>query len=161
MTFGLVVAAIAAGYHWKANHLPYSGLTDAVGAGGLPKILGTLLFGFGLLLALRAGLVILAARRASMATSSVENAEPFFELRGVALLGLAAVYVLIAPLIGYLPAILLLLVAVAVLAGAKLNLRSVLTGGLMALTLAFIFIWLVGTQQPEGPFGPLLRSWGV
>ena len=160
LIFGLIVAAIAVAYHWQASHLPYSGLTDAVGAGGLPKILGGVLGGLGLLLALRSGLALLAARKAA-APLPPDAEGTFLERRGLALLAIGAGYVLIAPVIGYLPTIFLLLVAAAILAGATVSLRTVLTGAMMSLVLAVVFIWLIGTEQPEGPFGPLLRSWGI
>jgi hypothetical protein len=159
LIFGLVIAAVALAYCWRADNLPVSGLSDAVGAGGLPKILGGFLFALGILLAARASYSIKITRRVTADASPQQEA--FIEWRGVALLAISCSYILIAPVIGYMPAIFFLVIGTALTAGAPLNIRTALTAAGIALALAVLFVIVIGTEQPEGPFGPLLRSLGT
>lgn len=137
--------ALAAGYFALADTIPISLLSDAVGADGLPKLLAIAL---ALLAALLAARALIA--RAPAGVAFREHVRPF----GIAALGFA--YVALAPLLGYVGALALLLAAAAAYFGAraKLTIAATAIGGAIALWL--VFARLLGVSMPAGALGRLL-----
>ena len=148
--FGIAITALAGSYSYGATKIPTSMLSDSVGAGGLPFELGVFVAGLGVLLAVKSAIIVFAARRP---LDDVDDSiAPGAHLKGLALLVIGVAYVLLAPIIGYLFALLALIGSTALLAGARLGWRFFLICLSMAATLTLIFVTVMGTLQPEGWF---------
>lgn len=137
---GLVLAAF---YYRVADALPVSLLSDEIGADGVPKSLAVGLALCSLLLVGRAVLL----RRAS---SGGEAPSILDHARSLGVVGLGAVYAVIAPVLGYAPALALLLAAVALYFGAGLSLRLVLVSALGAVLFWALFVKMLGVAMPSG-----------
>lgn len=151
---GIAVLAIAGAYYWAIGGIAESTLSDEVGASGLPRILAVVLAGLGLVLTARA---LIAARLAPApspaAETPAEDGEATAPLpRALGFLAFGAAYVGLAPVIGYLPAVALLIAGVALYEGAPRNWRTlaIAVGG--ALLYWAIFVRLLGVRQPSGWF---------
>src|SRR5262245_8131600 len=136
--------AFAAVYAALAGRIPTSLLSDAVGAGGLPRI-------FALLLAL---LALALAGRATLASEPAgtrwrEHLRPF----GIVALG--AAYIALAPLAGYVVALALLIAAAIAYFGAraKLMIAANALGG--AILLWLVFAKMLGISVPAGAWARL------
>jgi putative tricarboxylic transport membrane protein len=142
IALGLVAAMLALGYWLEADVIQDSLLSDAIGAGGVPKTLAVILGGAGLLLALRG--VMARGRRATD-----EGAEPAHG-RALGLLGLLVGYALLVPLLGYPVTLGIFAVAVAAYAGARPG-PAMLGFGLGVAVLFWVgFVKLLGVSFPVG-----------
>jgi putative tricarboxylic transport membrane protein len=144
--FGL---ALAAAYYALAGALPVSLLSDEIGADGVPK---SLAIGLALCSLLLIGRAALARRTSPSAkeTSAVEH------LRSLGIVALGALYIAIAPLIGYVPALALLLVAATMYFGAAFNLRLVLISVVGAALFWAMFVKMLSVAMPSGTLIRLL-----
>jgi putative tricarboxylic transport membrane protein len=146
--FFLGVAAIALSGAWLyvASGIQESMLSDATGPGGIPRVLGYVMAALGLLLCLRS--VSFAAQAPGPTAVELEAAaeddtpagwknNP--HIKALALLGILAAYVVLAPYLGYMVATAVLLGAVAAYGGAPINRNMLLicAGGGIALWLSF------------------------
>ncbi|MCP4564542.1 MAG: tripartite tricarboxylate transporter TctB family protein [Bosea sp.] len=153
---GIVVLAIAGLYYVALGGIAESTLADEVGATGLPRILAFALAGLGLILTMRAVL----AGAFSPAPKAVVTAPPADDdedepaplPRALGFLAFGAAYVALVPILGYLPAIALLIGAVALYEGAPRNWRTVAVALGGALVYWAIFVKLLGVRQPTGWF---------
>ncbi len=148
---GGVVLAVAGVYYLGARQILHSSLEDGVGADGLPLILTVLLASLGVMLILRTLLFPSPSRARSAPADGGEYQAPF--PRALGFLAIAVGYALIAPIIGYLPAVALLIAAVAMYEGGmrpSWRLAIIAVGGAMAFWL--LFVWLLGVRQPAGMF---------
>ncbi len=146
---GGVILAVAGAYYLGTRQILHSRLEDGVGADGLPLILSVLLAGLGVLLILRS----LLAPRANAGGGAGETGEYQAPLpRALGLLAIAAGYALIAPLIGYLPAIALLIAAIAVYEGIRPSWPLAITALGGAVGFWLLFVWLLGVEQPSSMF---------
>lgn len=150
---GIAVLAIAVLYYWATAGIAESTLSDEVGASGLPRILAITLTGLGLILtlrAIRAGALIPAGKPEM---GPADDDEPRSTLpRALGLLAFGAAYVVLVPVIGYLPAVALLIASVALYEGAPRNWRTVAIALCGALLYWAIFVRLLGVRQPTGWF---------
>ena len=74
-----------------------------------------------------------------------------FQLRRAAgVLAIGVGYVLVAPFAGYVPAIALVIVALAAYQGASLDAKLLLTALAGAVFLWFVFVYLLHIRQPAG-----------
>lgn len=152
---GVAVLTVAGLYYWAAGGIAESSLSDDVGASGLPRILALALTGLGVALTLRAvyaGALAPVARPAAPPVND-PDAEPISPLaRALGLLAFGIAYVVLAPVIGYLPAVALLIGSVALYEGAPRNWKTaaIALGG--ALAYWAIFVRLLGVRQPAGWF---------
>lgn len=153
---GLAVLAVAGLYYWAIGDIAESTLSDEVGATGLPRILALLLTGLGLILtgrAVLAGALSPAGPAAKAPPAAEDDADPVAPLaRALGFLAFGAAYVGLVPIIGYLPAIALLIGAVALYEGAPRDWKTlaIALGG--ALAYWAIFVKLLGVHQPAGLF---------
>ncbi len=151
---GIAVLAIAGIYYWAIGDIAESTLSDDVGAGGLPRILAIVLAGLGVVLSLRAihaGALMPAGK--PVVVPATADDEPLARLpRALGLLGFGAAYVVLAPLIGYLLAVTLLIGAVALYEGAPRNWRTVAIALCGAVFYWAVFVKLLGVRQPSGWF---------
>ena len=128
--------SIAAAYWIAADALPASFLSDAVGAGGIPKALASLLAFFSILIGIR------GLRRDSGVPETRNHARALV----IALLGFA--YLLLVPFIGFLVGIALLASGAALHYGAPRRPGVALFGVGTALVLWLVFGVLLGIALP-------------
>lgn len=147
---GGVVLAVAGFYYLGTRQILHSSLEDAVGADGLPLILSAVLAGLGVLLILRS-LLTLRGKPAGK-IPAVDGEQRASLPRALGLLAIAAGYALIAPVIGYMPAIALLIVAVAIYEGIRPSWALAITAVGGAVGFWLFFVWLLGVEQPRSIF---------
>jgi putative tricarboxylic transport membrane protein len=140
---GVALVVVAGVYYWASTAIQSSTLEDEFGPSGLPVILAALLGVVGAAVAVR-GLVF------APPDSSFEGDEGPQLMRAVGLLGIGFAYVLVVPYLGFVLAIALLIVTVALYEGLKLSWRvpAVALGG--AVFLWLLFVKLLGVPQPSG-----------
>lgn len=140
--------AAAAAYWLAADLLPVSLLSDEVGADGVPKALAVAL---GLL-----SLGVLARGLARRSVAAGEGAGPGPHLWAAAALGLAALYALAAPWLGYVLALGLLIAATAILFGMRPHPRMALVAAGGAIFFWGLFAKFLGISMPAGLWPRLL-----
>ncbi len=153
MALGLIVMAVAGLYIRSALAIPVSFLGDAIGAGGVPLVLGWLMALSG------AGLFIhaLVARRAVAADGSPEDerggafADPRHAvIKAAGLILIAAVFLFALRPLGYVPAVALLLAALLAYQGVRLRPLQLLVAIGGALALWALFDLGLGIDLPDG-----------
>ena len=140
---GVGAIALAAAYLVAARAIPDSVLADAVGAAGVPKVVGWATVAVGALLCLR-------SVRFEVAQRPAKPVDWRPHLLALGLLGLLVAYVALAPLLGYPLSIALLTGTVAWYAGAPMGWRlcaiSLASGAMFWLLFAAVF----GLSMPSG-----------
>ena len=136
--------ALAVGYFALAGRIRTSLLSDAVGADGLPKLLAIAL----------GALALMAAARAKLARG--DGLRFADHLRPLAIAAIGFAYVALAPLLGYVPALALLIAAAIVHFGARAKAMIAANAIVGALALWLIFARLLGIAMPAGPWARLL-----
>jgi putative tricarboxylic transport membrane protein len=153
---GLFALVLAGVYLNEATKIQVSALGDAVGSAGFPLVLGSLLAGTALVLLLQA---VLRGRRASAeglltVGGDAERPGSAFK-RAAGLTAIAAAFIAMLPLVGYVVAVALMLAAVVLYQGLPFSRRTVLVAGGGALVLYGLFGLLLGIPVPRGPWGLL------
>lgn len=144
---GGVILLIAAGaYYWVTLQIPDSSLADEVGAQGLPRILAFVLAALALLIIVR-GLVLARQHRPAVPVDADEE-ETASPRRAIGFLVIAAGYVIVAPLIGFGPALALLIAAVAMYEGMRPSWRMGAVAVCGAVAFWLLFVGLLGVEQP-------------
>ena len=143
---GIVLLVVAVAYYWATLQIPESSLSDEVGAQGLPRILGVLLAGLALLILIRG---ILMSRKRLVAEVDAGEDPDASPRRALGFLAIAAGYVIVSPLVGYGPALALLIAAVAVYEGAKPSWRTAVIAIGGAVVFWLLFVQLLGVEQPS------------
>jgi len=155
---GVVVLVIAGLYYWAIGDIAESSLSDDVGATGLPRILAYILAGFGLILAARAVMAGALsptpqpAAKAPAPAPSEDEDETSTLRRALGFLAFGIAYVVLVPIIGYLPAIALLIGSVTLYEGAPRNWKTLVIAVGGALLYWGIFVKILGVHQPSGWF---------
>lgn len=152
VTVGLSALAIAGLYALFTRDIAQSFLADSVGATGLPKAYAAALALLGVVLVLNAW----RARHESGETTDGEALPLTRHLRAVGVLLPGAAYLLLIASVGYGVAIFLLILGVALYAGARLEFRLLAVSGVGALALWIIFVVLFSIPLPSGS---LWQSW--
>jgi len=161
---GFVFLAFAVVYWIAADGIRSSPLDGPVTAAGLPKSLAYALGGLALLLILRSLAVKWMAagtRPPPAAAEPGEEAGPsnFREhLRAAGMLGLGIGYLLVVPYLGYTLAIVGLLLATAIYAGARFGLKTAAIAGAGGLFFYLLFVQFLHIPLPPGLWPGLLRS---
>jgi hypothetical protein len=148
---GGALLAIAAAYYTSSLSILDVGLIDdsGVGARGLPSVLSALLA----LVAL--GIIVRGVTRKAPNAAPDEEKEPeAAPPRALGLLLIGILYIPAASFLGYVPALFLLLCAVALYEGAKLGWRvfAIAAGGTVFFWLLFVIF--LGVAQPAGSLLP-------
>jgi putative tricarboxylic transport membrane protein len=156
--FYLGVGAIALAIAWLyvASGIEESMLSDATGAGGIPRVLGYLMAALGVLLCVRS--VSFSAPAAGAASAVRETAPEKLaasswpqneHVQALILLGILAGYVVLAPYLGYLLATAVLLGVTAAYGGTPVNRNLVLVslGGGIVLWLSFAWALNIPMQS--------------
>lgn len=144
---GLVALAIAGVYYAGATQIPESLLADAVGADGIPRMLG---IGMGLV---GAAMVLRGLLRpaAAAAKEGDDDAVPLRHyVRAAVLLAVLVLYLVAIPYLGYPISVALLIAAVAWFAGARADATLAVTAVAGAGVFWFMFHWLLGIPMPAG-----------
>ncbi len=152
---GVAVLAIAGLYYWATGDIAESTLSDEVGASGLPRILAFALAGLGLILTARAvmaGALSPAHEPAAKSPAPETDDETSTLPRALGFLAFGVAYVCLVSFIGYLPAIALLIGAVALYEGAPRNWKTLVIAAGGALLYWGIFVKILGVHQPSGLF---------
>jgi hypothetical protein len=150
---GLGAVVLSGVYLYVASGIEESMLSDATGAGGVPRVLGWMMAALGVLLCLRSVSFTAPAPAASAAPSgeAAVAASPWTlnpHVQALVLLGILVAYVALAPYLGYMVATALLLAAVAAYGGAPIgrNLLLISAAGGIALWLSFAWALSIPMQ---------------
>lgn len=162
---GLAAVVIGGIYLWMAFGLQASALADAVGPAGLPRILGAIMIGLGLILCVQA---LFAGSRSSAAagvpstqaggdaeTDEADSDEAGgFALAGVVraggLLAIGIGYLLIIRTVGYIIAVGALIIVATLYGGAKLSWRVFAIGIAGAVVYWILFVEILRIPLPAG-----------
>jgi putative tricarboxylic transport membrane protein len=140
---GVAGLALAAAVYVLADELPRSLLSDPTGADGLPKLLAYLLGALSLAL-------IVGARRRAPAALPEQGDGLGKHLRSAGMLGLGVLYLIAVPWLGYLPAIFVFILAVAIYAGTRPGWQPIAISAVGAVALWFTFVKLFAIPMPAG-----------
>lgn len=142
----LILLGIAVAYYVTSTDIQDSALSDAVGPRGLPNVLTVALVGIALLIAMRS---LLAAPAAQVSSEPEKDAVAPW-LRSAGFLAMTALYIPFAEVLGYWPALFLLLIAVPLYEGIRPGWRlfAVAAGG--ATFFYVLFDLVLGVRQPPG-----------
>ena len=151
---GLAALALAGVYVFFAFGIPRSFLADPVGAAGLPELYAVALALLALLLVARS--LTSRATVRETAEASADRMTASQHLRAVGLLLPGAAYLLLISSLGYFAAIFLLILGVALYAGAKPGLRLISISVLGAISMWVIFDRLFNIPLPTGSLWPIL-----
>lgn len=143
---GLGAMALAAGYLYAASGIEESMLSDATGAGGVPRALGWLMAALGLLLCLRS-VSLNREQKAAARDAPPERAKTHPHLQALGLLAILAGYVVVAPYLGYAIAMGVLVAAVAAYAGAAIDRNMLLVAAAAGLGFWLVFAKLLGISM--------------
>lgn len=141
---GLVAVVLAVGYHRVATRIPQSLLADAVGADGLPRVLGWAMGILGVLLCVRS----LGRAPARDEAPLAPKLHP--HLRALGLLAILVAYVLLAPWLGYAVTTGLLVAGSALYAGAAPGRHLLLLAVLAGIGFWVLFVHVFGIAMPVG-----------
>ena len=149
--FGILMLVLAAAYYAAGSTIPQSGLADAVGPQGLPRIYAAALAALAL--------VWIARSRQSRAVSAVPGVggeRPSTDvLRSLGLLTMGVGYVLIVPWVGYTAAIALLIGATIGYQARAWRRTDAMIAVAGALVLWILFVLFLGIRQPGGIWSAL------
>jgi len=144
---GVILLVGAGAYYWATLQIPDSSLSDEVGAQGLPRILAFLLAALAVLILVRG---LTTARRRPLAVDAGADDEEATATprRALGLLAIAAGYVVVAPVVGFAPALALLIAAVAIYEGMRPSWRMAAVAVTGAIGFWLVFVQLLGVEQP-------------
>ena len=143
----VVLLVIAAGYYFFTSSIGTSALSDEVGAAGLPTVYSIGLASVALVLGLQAILRLLII--GSQGESSIDSPD-FFRmfLRASGVLAIGIFYLLIVNIVGYVIALLLVLMAMLFYLGEAVGRQAILAAFIGAGFFWFLFDWLLGIPTP-------------
>ena len=145
---GLGAMALAAGWLYVATGIQESLLSDATGAAGVPKALGWLMAALGLLLCLRS-VSFTGTRPAAPAEADTSpRAHARKHLQALVLLAMLIGYVVLAPYLGYVLAIAVLVAATAAYGGAAIDRKMLLISGAAGIGMWLVFDKLLSIPMP-------------
>jgi hypothetical protein len=154
---GLMGFAIALVYIVLTGDIPESGIGDTVGAAGIPHILG---YSLATVSALFVGVRLYTLRRDGtplpVATDSVFDT-PFVAFTSAAgTVLICAIFVFLFEPAGYLLSIGLLVLALCLYQGERLNLRLLIVAAGGTFALWVLFVLLLGVRMPHGFWADLV-----
>ncbi|MDG2316122.1 MAG: tripartite tricarboxylate transporter TctB family protein [Gammaproteobacteria bacterium] len=143
----LVLLIIAAGYYFFTSSIGTSALSDEVGAAGLPTVYSIGLAGVALVLGLQALLRwLIIGSQAKTSTESPDFLRMFLRAGGVLAIGI--VYLLIVNIVGYVIALLLVLMAMLFYLGEGVGRQTILAAVIGAGFFWVLFDRLLGIPTP-------------
>jgi putative tricarboxylic transport membrane protein len=147
---GIILLIVAGLYHAATLQIPESSLSDEVGAQGLPRILALVLAALAVLIVFRGVLTTRKRQLADQPVTEDEGEAP--PQRALGLLAIAAGYIIAAPLVGFAPALALLIAAVAIYEGAAPSWRMAVVAVAGGVAFWLLFVQLLGVEQPRALF---------
>jgi hypothetical protein len=155
---GLGAIVLSGVYLYVASGIEESMLSDATGAGGVPRVLGWMMAALGVLLCLRSVSFAPAAPATPGGESSTAAPTPWMmnpHVQALVLLGILVAYVALAPYLGYMVATALLLAAVAAYGGAPIGRNLLLISATGGIVLWLAFAWALSIPMQTS----LLLDW--
>jgi hypothetical protein len=162
--FGGATLALSVVYYWLAASVPISRLADAIGPQGLPKTYALILAALSLILMVRSSRDPGAGIRDSGAGSrdprgSGSPRSPIPDprsllFRAIAMLLIGVVYIVMAPWLGYLLSISVLILATGYYQGGSLTRHSAIVALGGGIFFWLLFVVFMGIAQPPGFFPP-------
>jgi len=148
----LLIMGLAGVYYITADALPRSFLSDEIGAEGYPKLLSIALFGFACILLVQGFL-----SRHIKTSASQKQKEKHAAQKAAIMLLIGIGYLIAVPILGYAPAVGLLIFTVAVFQGEPVSRKLVLTGVLSACSFWLFFVYVLDIPMPAGIWPNLIR----
>ena len=157
LAFGGAALAISGLYYWMATSLPVSQLADAIGPQGLPKVYAVILAALSLILLVRnprdPGSGIRDPKGSWKPRSPIPNPRsPVFRAAGMLVIGIG--YILLAPWLGYLLSISVLIFATTYYQGGTVGRQAALVALGGGVFFWVLFVAFMGIAQPPGFFPP-------
>jgi putative tricarboxylic transport membrane protein len=152
---GLGLLALAGLYWLGADQIRVSRLEGMIGAQAVPKGLAVSLAILALLLVAQA---LLRTRRAAAATGEAEAGASGAHWRAAGMLLIGMGYLVVVGTVGYMPAILGLVLATALYLGQRPSARLVLLAVGLAVLYYLIFVRLLGIPLPPGIWPEVWRA---
>jgi putative tricarboxylic transport membrane protein len=154
---GGICLVAGATYYSVASVIPKSMLSDEIGPGGVPAVVGLAAMVVSVLIMLKALVVWNQERHAAKLASPVVT-EAAAETGGSHWLSLILVLVLVSlivilPILGYVTSIFLLIMVSAALSGHAKNLKLLAFSLVSSVTLYVIFHFVMSVKLPKGPLG--------
>ena len=150
----LVAGAI---YYSVASVIPKSMLSDEIGPGGVPAVVGLAAMVVSVLIMLKAMVVWnqerLAAKLASPVTTNEAAEAVGSHWLSVSLVLVLVSLIVILPILGYIISIFLLIMVSAALSGHAKNLKLLVFSLVSSVTLYVIFHFVMSVKLPKGPLG--------
>jgi putative tricarboxylic transport membrane protein len=150
----LVAGAI---YYSVASVIPKSMLSDEIGPGGVPAVVGLAAMVVSVLIMLKAMVVWnqerLAAKLASPVTTDEAAEAVGSHWLSVSLVLVLVSLIVILPILGYIISIFLLIMVSAALSGHAKNLKLLVFSLVSSVTLYVIFHFVMSVKLPKGPLG--------
>lgn len=143
---GLLLFALSVAYHLMTLRIASSSLSDKVGPDGLPRLLA---LGLGVVGLALVGKGLWSLRGSAAEAPRDENAEPEATLpRALGFLSIGVGYMVVAPIVGFGPAIALVILAVALFERARPSLGMVAIAASGGLGFWLIFVKFLNVSQP-------------
>ena len=164
VAFGGATLVLSVVYYGMAVSVPISQLADTIGPQGLPKAYALILAALSLILIARSirdprsrvrdlTFGIRDANRAGAARSRISDlGSPSFRAVAVLLIGVA--YIMVAPWLGYLLSISLLILATTYCQGLSISRQSAILAFAGGVFFWLLFVMVMGIAQPPGFFPP-------
>jgi putative tricarboxylic transport membrane protein len=153
---GVGAIALAGAWLYVASGIEESMLSDATGAGGIPRVLGYVMAALGLLLCLRSVSFSAPPRNAVAPESPPADAPTSWKqnphMQALILVGILAGYVVLAPYLGYMLGTAALLGVTAAYGGAPVNRNLVLVSAGGGIVLWLSFAWALGISMQTSVF---------
>jgi len=146
LALGSATLAVAGGYYAAATLIPDSQLADAIGPQGLPKTYAIVLAALALMLIVQS--VGGRGRGEGGKDASHPQRRALGRVAGMLLIG--AIYIIAAPWIGYIPALVALIMVTTYYQGGVINRRVALVSVSGAVFFWLLFVLLLGIPQPAG-----------
>ena len=146
---GLIAFLLGSLYLVFAFRQRVSALADTVGPAGMPKVLGFLMLGLGVILCIQSAVHAMQTNAPGRYEWQGEGKRL---LRALGLVCLAVSYLVLVAILGYVPAITILLALVEVKLGAQPTWRLAFIAGGGAIILWAIFVLLLDVPMPTGIF---------
>ena len=146
---GIALLAVALIYWYGIGEIPRSSLSDDVGAHGIPLVLAGALALVSLAIIVR-GVLALRSKPVTAGAPDDEDEKVATFWRALGLIACGGLYIAVAHVAGYVPAIAALILAVSLYEGARPGWRplAVAIGG--AFVFWVIFVEVLGVAQPVG-----------
>ena len=158
---GALTLLLGVVYLVEARRLPDSALSDGVGASGFPVLIAWSLIVIAVFMLAQSALLRASGRRGGGADDDRSDHGIWVDprratLRAAGLAAIAAAFLFLMPILGYMASLMLMLAAVAIYQGKPFGreVASVAVGGALALWL--LFVLTLNIPLPAGVFEDLL-----